>query len=64
MSLTNRDDKFVDEKGSRSLDSGTRTFEQPALANDEGLPIDEDRELTLHRGLKGLSNRLAVLWHN
>lgn len=55
MSLANRDEKGldIDEKGSRSPESGIRTFEQPSNTNAEGLPVDEDHELTLHRGLKG-----------
>lgn len=59
MSLTNRDEKLEYEKGSRSPESGTKAFEQPAFVNDEGLPVDEDKELTLHRGLKGVF-RLSV----
>lgn len=55
MSLANRYEKGSElhEKGSRSPESGVRTFEQPAYTNAEGLPVDEDKELTLHRGLKG-----------
>ncbi|CAE7096409.1 unnamed protein product [Rhizoctonia solani] len=57
--------KFLDadEKASKSPSSGTRTFEQPAPAfvNDEGLPVDEDKELTLHRGLKARQISMIAL---
>ena len=63
MSLANRGEKelALDEKGSRSPESGVRTFEQPTFTNAEGLPVDEDRELTLHRGLKGEPVVIPVL---
>ncbi|KAF8682796.1 Dicarboxylic amino acid permease [Rhizoctonia solani] len=65
MSFTNRDQKFMDpdEKASRSPSSETRAFEQPAptFVNDEGLPVDEDKELTLHRGLKARQISMIAL---
>ncbi|KAL5635997.1 hypothetical protein ACGC1H_004716 [Rhizoctonia solani] len=65
MSLTNRDRKFLDadEKGSRSPSSESKAFEQPAptFVNDEGLPVDEDKELTLHRGLKARQISMIAL---
>ncbi|KDN41928.1 hypothetical protein RSAG8_07145, partial [Rhizoctonia solani AG-8 WAC10335] len=65
MSLANRDQKFLDadEKASRSPNSETKAFEQPAptFVNDEGLPVDEDKELTLHRGLKARQISMIAL---
>ncbi|KAG9124730.1 hypothetical protein FRC07_010465 [Ceratobasidium sp. 392] len=62
MSSTHRDEKVLDadEKGSRSP-SGTHTFEQPVITNAEGLPVDEDQELTLHRGLKARQISMIAL---
>ncbi|KAF8610773.1 dicarboxylic amino acid permease [Ceratobasidium sp. AG-I] len=63
MSLANRNEKGsdFDRKGSGSPESGVRTFEQPAFTNAEGLPVDEDRELTLHRGLKARQISMIAL---
>ncbi|QRV86277.1 amino acid permease [Ceratobasidium sp. AG-Ba] len=62
MSFAYREDKGLDgdEKGSRSP-SGTHTFERPALTNVDGLPVDEDHELTLHRGLKARQISMIAL---
>ncbi|CAE6462040.1 unnamed protein product [Rhizoctonia solani] len=65
MSSMNRDQKFLDadEKASRSPSSETKAFEQPAptFVNDAGLPVDEDKELTLHRGLKARQISMIAL---
>ncbi|KAG8719791.1 hypothetical protein FRC08_001978 [Ceratobasidium sp. 394] len=62
MSSPHQDEKVLDadEKGSRSP-SGVHTLEQPVFTNAEGLPVDEDHELTLHRGLKARQISMIAL---